>query len=147
MSPILIWLALAVVFLLLEIATPAFLFICFTVGALFAAATALVTGSYLAQALVFAVFSIVAIPASRPLANRLSRKKGTRAANVDALVGQHAYVVEAIDPAANTGIVRVGSERWRAVANRKIEIGASVVVTNIDGVTLTVAESGTPPVQ
>jgi len=147
MSPILIWLALAVVFLLLEIATPAFLFVCFTFGALIAAGTALVTESYMVQAVVFAVFSIVAIPVSRPLANRLSRNKKSRPANVDALVGQNAYVVETIDPAANTGIVRVGSERWRAAANIKIENGKTVVVTHVDGVTLTVTETKIPPTQ
>ena len=141
MSPVLIWLALAVVFVLLEIASPAFLFICFTVGSLAAAASTVVTGDYLIQALVFAVVSIISIPASRPLANRISRKVGARAANVDALVGRTAYVEETIDPTVNTGIVRIGSEKWRAVSPTKIESGKTVVVTSVDGVTLSVTET------
>lgn len=140
MSPVLIWLALAIVFVLLEIASPAFLFICFTAGALIAAASSVVTDSYLIQALVFAVFSIIAIPVSRPLANRMSRKKGARIANVDALVGQNAYVLETIDPAANTGLIRIGHEKWRAVAQTQIEAGKTVLVTKIDGVTATVKQ-------
>jgi len=143
MSPVMIWLALAVVFLLLELASPAFLFVCFTVGALLGAASTVVTDSYLVQALVFAVVSIVAIPVSRPLANRFSRKKGARVSNVDALIGRSAHVVETIDPAANTGIVRIGPEKWRAIAERKIESGKTVIVTKIDGVTATVAEQET----
>lgn len=141
MSPILIWLALAVVFVLLEIASPAFLFICFTVGALIAALSAIVTDSYMIQALVFAVFSVIAIPLSRPLANRISRKKGAQISNVEALLGKSAYVVETIDPATNTGIIRIGSEKWRATAEGKIESGKTVVINKIDGVTASVTES------
>ncbi len=141
MSPVLIWLALAVVFVLLEIASPAFLFICFTAGALIAALSTVVTDSYLVQALVFAVFSVIAIPISRPLANRMSRKKTARVANVDALVGKTAFVEETIDAAANTGIVRIGPEKWRAVAENTIENGKTVVITKIDGATATVKES------
>ena len=141
MSPVLIWLALAVVFVLLEIASPAFLFICFTAGALIAALSTVVTDSYLAQALVFAVFSVIAIPLSRPLANRISRKKTARVANVDALVGKTAFVEETIDAAANTGIVRIGPEKWRAVAETTIENGKTVVIIKIDGATATVIES------
>jgi membrane protein implicated in regulation of membrane protease activity len=141
MSPVLIWLALAVVFVLLEIASPAFLFICFTAGALIAALSTVVTDSYLAQALVFAVFSVIAIPLSRPLANRMSRKKTARVANIDALVGKTAFVEETIDAAANTGIVRIGPEKWRAVAETTIENGKTVVITKIDGATATVKAS------
>jgi membrane protein implicated in regulation of membrane protease activity len=141
MSPVLIWLALAIVFVLLEIASPAFLFVCFTAGALVAALSTVVTDSYLAQAIVFAVFSVVAIPLSRPLANRMSRKKTARVANVDALVGKTAFVEETIDAAANTGIVRIGPEKWRAVAETTIENGKTVVIIKIDGATATVKES------
>jgi len=140
MSPVMIWLALAIVFVLLEIASPAFLFICFTVGALIAALSAVATDSYLIQAVVFAVFSIIAIPVSRPLANRMSRKKNARASNVDALVGRTGFVEEAIDASANTGIIRIGPEKWRAVAERSIEKGKMVKVVKIDGAMVMVEE-------
>ncbi len=140
MNPIIIWLVLAVIFLLLEIASPAFLFICFTVGAIIAALSSLVTGSYLVQAVVFAVVSIAAIPISRPIANRMSRAKAPRSSNVDGLIGKTAYVVDTIDPAENTGMVRIGHEKWRATAEKKIEHGSTVTVTKIDGATLTVTE-------
>lgn len=143
MSPVMIWLALAIVFVLLEIASPAFLFICFTAGALVAALSAVVTDSYLLQSVVFAVFSIAAIPISRPLANRMSRNKTMRPSNVDALVGRTAFVEETIDAAANTGVVRVGPEKWRAVAATTIEKGKTVIIAKIDGAMATVEESRT----
>lgn len=141
MSPVLIWLALAIVFVLLEIASPAFLFICFTAGALVAALSTVVTDSYLAQAVIFAIFSIGAIPISRPLANRMSRKKTSRPSNVEALVGKTAFVEETIDAAANTGIVRIGPEKWRATADVTIERGQTVIITKIDGAIATVRAS------
>ncbi len=140
MSPLLIWLALAVIFLLLEIASPAFLFVCFTVGALLAGVSTIFVDSYLVQAVIFAVISVIAIPISRPLANRMSRSKSARESNIDALVGHSAYVEQTIDPDANVGVVRIGSEKWRATATTKIESGKTVIVTKIDGTTATVTE-------
>ncbi len=75
MNPLYIWLIVAVIFILLEIAAPAFLFICFTAGAIVAGLASLFTGSYVIQVVLFAVISITAIPISRPLANRLFRAK------------------------------------------------------------------------
>jgi membrane protein implicated in regulation of membrane protease activity len=70
-----IWVALAIVFVLLVIAKPSFLFICFAAGALIAALATVVTDSYLTQVVLFAVCSIAAIPVSRPLADRWSRSR------------------------------------------------------------------------
>lgn len=75
MSPVMIWAALAIVFVLLGIARPLFLFICFVVGALVAALSAIATDSYMIQTVLFAIFSIAAVPISRPLADRWSRSK------------------------------------------------------------------------
>jgi membrane-bound ClpP family serine protease len=40
--------------------------------------------------------------------------------------------------------VLVGGERWKAVADRPIEVGQSVEITAIDGLTLTVAARDAP---
>jgi membrane protein implicated in regulation of membrane protease activity len=65
-----------------------------------------------------------------------------RASNVDAVVGRTGVVTKRIGPARDCGLVKVGSEEWRAelaepdgVAR---EIGASVQVVSVEGVTLKV---------
>lgn len=79
MNPGLIWLGIAAIFLLIQIGSPRANVICFTVGAFIAAVSTVVVYSYMMQAVIFAIVSIAAIPVVRPIADRLSRKKGVRA--------------------------------------------------------------------
>ena len=55
-------------------------------------------------------------------------------------MGLQGTVLEAIDPAANTGRVRVRSEEWRARSAASIKQGAQVVIEKIEGTTLLVVE-------
>jgi membrane protein implicated in regulation of membrane protease activity len=65
-----------------------------------------------------------------------------QASNADAVVGKTGVVTKRIGPAHDCGLVRVGSEEWRAelaqpdTAAR--EIGANVKVVSVEGVTLKV---------
>jgi membrane protein implicated in regulation of membrane protease activity len=133
-----IWLIAAVVFLILEAVSPAFLFICFTGGAVGAALTSGFSDSMTIQVVVFAVVSVALIPLSRPIAKRLQRRGANKKSNVDAYVGQIGYVTESIDPAANSGRLRMGSENWRASSHVAIAAGARVTVVGVNGVTLIV---------
>ena len=65
-----------------------------------------------------------------------------QASNADAVVGRTGVVTKRIGPAHDCGLVKVGSEEWRAelaqpdTAAR--EIGANVRVVSVEGVTLKV---------
>jgi membrane protein implicated in regulation of membrane protease activity len=65
-----------------------------------------------------------------------------QASNVDAVVGKTGVVTKRIGPARDCGLVRVGSEEWRAELaqpeNAAREIGASVQIVSVEGVTLKV---------
>jgi membrane protein implicated in regulation of membrane protease activity len=137
MGIVYLWLAIAGITLLAELISPAFLFICFTGGALVAALSTIWFDSIAYQAVVFAVVSVILIPLTRPVARRMSRK-GAAKTNVDALVGRTAYVLEEIDPARNTGRVRIGGEEWRAVSDATISAESQVVVTGVEGTTVSV---------
>lgn len=60
--------------------------------------------------------------------------------NVDVLIGKTGIVLEGLSPGL-TGIVKVGTEEWRARAEENIEKGEMIVVTGINGVTLDVKKS------
>lgn len=64
-----------------------------------------------------------------------------RASNVDAIVGKSGVVTKRIAP-RDCGLVKVGSEEWRAelmpADSSPREIGADVVVLSAEGVTLKV---------
>jgi membrane protein implicated in regulation of membrane protease activity len=65
-----------------------------------------------------------------------------QASNVDAIVGKTGVVTKRIGPAHDCGIVKVGSEEWRAELaqpdSAAREIGANVQVVSVEGVTLRV---------
>ena len=57
----------------------------------------------------------------------------------DALLGAHASAVSRLAP---EGMVRVGGELWRAVADREAEPGSEVEITGVDRLTLRVRALG-----
>lgn len=65
-----------------------------------------------------------------------------QASNVDAVVGRSGVVTKRIGPAQDCGLVKVGSEEWRAELAEPDgavrEIGASVQIVSVEGVTLKV---------
>ena len=111
-----LWLAAAVIFLIIEIGTPVLVFACFVVGSAGAAVTAtFYPESYLLQGGVFAVISMILIPLTRPLARRVTRHASKQKVNVDAMVGQTGIVIRQIIPSEDAGQVRVEGQVWRAI--------------------------------
>ncbi len=65
------WIAIAVIFLILEVASFSFFYACFVLGAILAGVSTFLTDSVALQALIFMILSVVLIPLSRPLARKL----------------------------------------------------------------------------
>ena len=136
-----LWLAAAVIFLIIEIGTPVLVFACFVVGSAGAAVTAtFYPESYLLQGGVFAVISMILIPLTRPLARRVTRHASKQKVNVDAMVGQTGIVIRQIIPSEDAGQVRVEGQVWRALANDVIDEGTKVKVDKISGAKLYVSK-------
>lgn len=127
-----IWLAAAGVFLILELATPTMIFICFVVGAIVAAIMAQVwPGHAYWQIGVFAVLSSLLIPFTRRFARKIS-KPSPELSNVDRMIGHVATVTETIEPDLG-GKVRFEGEIWKATAEYRIEINAKVKIKSVSG--------------
>lgn len=130
-----LWLAAAVIFLIIEITTPSLVFACFVVGAIGSAVTSTMTESYLIQTAVFAVISIILIPLTRPLAKKIT-KPSPQVTNVDAMIGKTGVVVKSIDPSADVGQVRVEGQVWQAIAEESINEGTKIKVDRVTGARL-----------
>ncbi len=132
-----IWLAAAVVFLIIELASPTLVFICFVVGSAAAGVFALSSPeSYSWQLAIFAVVSIVLIPLTRRFAKRIS-KPSPETSNVDRMIGQIALVTEKIDPDLG-GKVKFEGEIWVAKAAEEIAPQTKVKILGISGTRVTV---------
>ncbi len=91
------------------------------------------------QLLVFALFSIVFVIFTRPLAVKLFKTTDT-ISNVNALIGQHGISTTALTP-LTYGQVKVNGEIWTAVSNQEIELNNRILVIGIDGVKLQVEKA------
>ena len=130
----------AVICLILEMTAGDFFIICFSIGAVFAAITALVGGNIYWQLLLFAVFTLISLFWVRPFAQRyLHKGEDNRVSNADALMGRQGRVVEAVK-ADGFGRVQIDGDIWKAVTNelQDIPAGKNVRVVGRESTIITV---------
>src|SRR3712207_4956969 len=129
-----LWLILAVVFAVGEIATLGFFLAPFAGGAAVAAVVSAAGGGFVVALAVFLVVSAVLLAALRPLARSHKRMPPQIRTGTAALVGKTATVTEQIT--ADAGAVRLDGEVWTARPydeDSVIEPGARVHVVEIRG--------------
>jgi membrane protein implicated in regulation of membrane protease activity len=126
--------------LLAELATPGlFFFACLGLGALGAALAGFLGAGVPGTWAVFFVLSAVLVLGAAPLARRWLRRVPVRPVGFEALIGQRAQVVEALDPDSGKGMVQVGDGgRWLALPEQSLPVGAPVEVVEIVGTRLRV---------
>ena len=134
-----IWLALLIVFVILEAVTVQLICIWFAAGSLAAMLVSSLGGPVWLQLLVFFTLSIVLFALLWPLAKKHFKPKLV-ATNADALVGKVCRVTEAIDPLEG-GRVKVGDVTWsaRSEGNKVIPAGEQVKILKIQGAKVFVA--------
>ena len=135
-----IWLVVAIVLVILEIATSGFGVICFAIGAVFGAIAAALGAGTTWQIILFAVVSILTFIFLRPIVIRFLEKKSKDVkTNADALIGRKGIVSERIDATQHTGRVAIDGDDWKAVSE-VIEKGAQVEIVKLDSIIVTVKQ-------
>ena len=117
-----------------------FFIICFSIGAVFAAITALIGGNIYWQLLLFAIFTLISLFWVRPFAQRyLHKGEDNRVSNADALMGRQGRVVESVK-ADGFGRVQIDGDIWKAVTNEPQDIvaGKNVRVVGRESTIITV---------
>lgn len=134
---IIMWGAVAVVFVVLEITTMAFVALYVAAGSLAAMTVALVGGGMPAQIMTFTVAGVALLLLTRPVIMRRLQKDEIPT-NVHWLVGKRGIVTIEIDADAGTGQIRVGTEHWTASpesGSGVIAVDDKVEVVRVEGVT------------
>ena len=135
-----VWLAVAIVLLVVEIITLGLTTIWFAGGALVACVAAALQADFLVQMILFLVVSVVMLFFTRPVAMRYMNKNRT-ITNSESLVGKEAVVLQEINNLKAAGQVQVNGIEWTARADDMedvIEKGAIVCIKKIEGVKLIV---------
>lgn len=134
-----VWIAVIVIFLVLEGVTTGLTSIWFALGGLAALIVSLFDAALWVQVVVFLAVSIIALVATKPMAKEFNEKRQTT--NADMSLGKDGIVEEKIDNLAGTGTVRMGGKLWTARSandEMSIDTGVKVVVSRIEGVKLIV---------
>ena len=136
-----VWLALALITLILEVFTSGFIIGCFSIGAAAAAVVAAFGVDTNVQLIVFAAVTVGVFAFIRPFAVKyLLRAKHRVATNNDALIGRLGRVVTAIDNENMRGEVKVDGDIFpaRSHSGELIAAAHDVKVVALDSITLIV---------
>ena len=141
-----IWVVAAVVLLIAEATTSAFIALYFGLAAIAAAAVALTGLGVVVQLIAFAVLSVGSLTVTRPMLKRAIGSTQPHRTGVDAMQGRIGVVTRAIGE-LESGLVKIGGETWTARSfydEEPIAEGSRVEVIKIEGVTALVVPAPSP---
>ena len=131
-----IWLIIAVLFIIIEMATVGFFLMWFAVAA---AITALLSlffpTAYVAQFVIWAILSVLLVTFTKKFTDKV--KPETTPTNVYSIIRKRALVTVAINNENATGQVKVDGDIWSARSENyeeTIAVGESVEILRVDGV-------------
>ncbi len=135
-----VWLVLAAALLVGEMLTAGFFLIVFGIGAIGAALVAGFGGGQLWQWLAFVVVSVITFAGSRRFAERVHKGPSDFGVGAERFEGMQVWVLQTVDNAAATGMVKVEGGEWRAdaVDDQVIEAGTIVEIMRVEGAHLLV---------
>lgn len=133
------WLAIGLVFLILEMLVPGAVLMWFGIGAILLGGLLLMGLEFTlpVQLLIFSALSLVGLVVGRRFINwnKATGDKPNLSRRGDAHIGKTYFLVKAIE--SGRGTVRVGDSDWR-VSGNDLPVGSKVKVIGIDGATLEV---------
>ena len=136
---LIIWIALAVIFAVIEAVTVQLVTVWFAVGAVGAVIANILGASEFVQTTVFVTLSALALIISRPYVKKFTKTK-VQPTNADMLIGDTAVVTQKINNIAGEGTVIVRGLVWtaRSSDNNIIDENEEVTVLKIEGAKLIV---------
>lgn len=133
-----VWLALLIVFVIVELLTLGLTCLWFAFGAIAAVAASLFDLPVWVQILLFIVISVVTLFFTRPLAIRFFNREREKT-NVESLIGKQVIVISEVDNLMGIGQVTVNGQEWSARSEDnsvKMPIGSVGEVVGVSGVKL-----------
>lgn len=130
-----VWLIIAGLFFVGEIATVGFLIFWFGIGALIAMLVSFFTSNIIIQTTIFIISSTILIFATKPFVKKFVDVKKTNT-NAYSIIGKKALVIKTIDPIHSVGQIKINGEIWTAesIDNQVIDEGSEVEILEIKGV-------------
>lgn len=134
-----LWLALTVVFGILEAVTVQFICIWFAGGAICAFIAALLGAETMWQSIIFVAATSLLLIFTRPIVRRFTKNVGEKT-NADSLIGKSAVLTKEVDSLGEGGEAKIAGNYWsvKSADGQPIEKDAVVTIEKIEGVKLVV---------
>lgn len=132
-----IWLIIAGVCFIIEMATVGFFVFWFGIGALLSMLVSIFCPeNILLQSIVFVVSSVILLFLTKPLVDRFTRKDKKVETNAYSIIGKKGIVLQDINSTYGIGQVKISGEVWSAKSedNDVIKKGSQIEVVKIEGV-------------
>lgn len=138
-SLLIMWIALAIIFTVIEAATAQIVTIWFAVGSIGAIIANVVNANPIGQLIVFVAVSLLTLVAARPYLKKFTKTQ-VQPTNADMCIGSQAIVTQEIDNTNGTGQAKVKGSVWtaRSADGSVIPKDSLVIVESIEGVKLIV---------
>ena len=133
-----IWLGIIIALTLIEISTVNLVTVWYIASAVVSLILSIFINNFFIQFLVFVILGTILLFTTRKYLLRIIGKNEQKT-NLDRVIGMEAIVTEEINKNID-GEVKVDGKRWTAVSNKKIKVGSTVKVLEINGVKLKVEE-------
>ena len=132
-----IWLIIAGLCFIIEMATVGFFVFWFGIGALISMVVSIFfPDNIILQAAVFVISSVILLLLTKPLVNKFTKKDKKIETNAYSIIGKKGIVVQDINPTFGVGQIKISGEVWSAKTSDEttIEKGTEIKVIQIDGV-------------
>lgn len=132
-----VWLIIAGVCFIIEMATVGFFVFWFGIGALLSMLVSIFCPeNILLQSIVFVVSSVILLFLTKPLVDRFTRKDKKVETNAYSIIGKKGIVLQDINSTYGIGQVKISGEVWSAKSegNDVIKKGSQIEVVKIEGV-------------
>lgn len=132
---VLIWIFIAIIFVMLELITTTFFLVWFGLGSIVAAILNYFGFDIYVQLLGFIIVSTILILSTRKFANKIT-PESSKKTTAERLIGKTAKVLRQIDE--NTYVVRVAGEEWSAHTNDSVDVDDVVKIVGINSIILVI---------
>ena len=132
-----IWLIIAGLCFIIEMATVGFFVFWFGIGALISMVVSIFfPENIILQAVIFVISSVILLLLTKPLVNKFTKKDKKIETNAYSIIGKKGIVVQDINPTFGVGQIKIAGEVWSAKTSDEttIEKGTEIKVIQIDGV-------------
>lgn len=130
---VIIWIFIAIVFVILELVTTSFFLVWFGVSSIIAAILSYLGFNVYIQFTAFAIVSLILILSTRKFADKISPKPSKKT-TAERLIGKNAKIIKKIDD--TKFIIDVNGEKWSAYSENSLNVNDTVEIIGIDSIKL-----------